>query len=428
MGLGLLLVASLGTGCDLIRCQWGRSEDANRSCSAQEEKDFVYDNLTDRYLFADQVPYLDLNAFETSEELLNEVKRTVQPRDRFSYIQTRVASEQAEAGVFGGLGARLSFWSGQGLLITRVFGTFPKEPATAASDAGLKRGEIIVSVEGEPVADLEGWEAFKALGPNEKGVTRTLEVLRPDGETYTVTVEKRPFAQYTTPVVRTYGDGIGYVLFESFLDRAKDELYEAFGVLRDAGVNRLILDLRWNGGGRGSTSRYLLGLIVGRDHEGEPAYVHRFNDEYDSCSNEYNLERKSHSLTNVIDVVIITGPGTASASELVWNSLRPYVHVQTVGSRTVGKPYGFYPYDFCGKVLRATNYRRENALGQSVPEEGIVPDCEAADTVTGPLGEPSDNLLGHALDLLRGRGCLQASWRGATIDPALDENGEPRVF
>ncbi len=404
-------------GCDLIRCQFGRSDDPDATCSVEEEKAFVLDHLRDRYLFADQVPALDPAGFDSAESLFSAAIGVVSPPDRYSFLEPRARSDQAAAGQFGGFGVRLSFWPGEGWLLVRVFGTHPPEPSTPASEGRLRRGDVIVAVDGQPLAALEFGPALAALGPDEDGVRRTLTVRRPDGSRFEVELEKRAFFLHTVPVSRVFGGGIGYVLFEAFLEKSEEELDEAFRQLRQAGTRRLVLDLRFNGGGRGTISRHLMNLIVGRARDGELSYRMRYNPQYEDCTEEFHFGQVDQGLEGVEEVVVIVSPGTASASELVWNGLRAQVPVRVVGSPSFGKPYGTYPNQFCGKVLRAVHYRRENAAGQSVPETGIPPDCLATDQVTGALGHPSENLLAAALALLDGRPCPQSLILDRPLEP-----------
>lgn len=403
-GLFLLqLSAACGSDC----CDaFGRADDPEATCSSEEAIRFVYDTLRDTYLYADQVPELDLSEFTSPEELLSRVRAMVEPQDQFSFMVSRVRSDDSRNGVISGsFGLRLVWVEGEGFLVSRVLGTFEREPPTPASEAGIGRGDLIVAVDGQALTGLDRSEAGALLGPGELGVTRTLDLIRPSGDLHSVTLEKGRFNEYTVPVVRTFEDGIGYVLFERFLSRSIAELDQAFAELRSLDLRALILDFRWNRGGVSTASQHLLGLVLGAQAEGLTAYSLQYNRRYSDCSPKFYYESKQQSLPGIEEVVIITGPGTASASELVWNTLRAYVPVRVVGVDTTGKPYGSYSYQFCGRVLNPINYRRENAEGQSVPIDGIQPDCEAFDLVTGELGNPSDNLLMEALSVIRTGQC-----------------------
>ena len=104
-------------------------------------------------------------------------------------------------------------------------------------------------------------------------------------------------------------------------------------------------------------------------------------------------------------VVVITGPRTCSASELIVNGLSPYAQVVTVGGTSCGKPYGFSPVESCGNVFSAVNFRSNNALGQANYDAGIAPTCAVADTFTGTLGDPAEALTGAALGYLQTGSC-----------------------
>jgi hypothetical protein len=73
---GLLVLALLSltlAGCDLLRCQFGRSADADERCAAEEAKTYVYDVLRDDYLFAEQISELDVDRLASPEALLDDV-------------------------------------------------------------------------------------------------------------------------------------------------------------------------------------------------------------------------------------------------------------------------------------------------------------------------------------------------------------------
>ncbi|MBX2812221.1 MAG: hypothetical protein KTR25_10440 [Myxococcales bacterium] len=402
----------LGSGCTTRECSFGRIEETPEACSLEEELDFVYDVLKDTYLFADQVPDLDLGQFSSSVELLSTITATVTPTDRYSFLLARQASDDRNDGfVPGDWGFRLGRYrladdpDSTHIFLTRVFGTYELEPSTPASEAGLLRGDRVLSIDGEVLADMGNSELSAALAPAKAVFQMYRESTQ---KTFSVTLEKGAFARYTVPVVRVFDGQTGYIFFDSFLSRSIQELDVAFAALRQFDITKLILDLRWNGGGRSDASQHLLGLIAGEGADGQLAYTLAFNERHADCSSVYDVafEKRTHSLPKLEEVVIITGPGTASASELVWNVLRAYVSVRVVGVESFGKPFGSFPYQFCDKVLSAINYRRTNAAGQSVPVEGIEPDCRLYDQLGGPLGSLSDNLLANALELTRSGQCL----------------------
>jgi hypothetical protein len=95
----------------------------------------------------------------------------------------------------------------------------------------------------------------------------------------------------------------------------------------------------------------------------------------------------------------LTTEDTASASELITNSLRPYIEVITIGGTTLGKPFGSVGRNFCGIVLNAMEIEYLNANGVSVAG-GLPADCFAADDLTRNFGLQSGSVEGMLLGAL----------------------------
>jgi hypothetical protein len=107
---------------------------------------------------------------------------------------------------------------------------------------------------------------------------------------------------------------------------------------------------------------------------------------------------------------VLTGSNTCSASESIINSLRGIgVQVVQIGSRTCGKPYGFYPEDNCGTTYFTIQFQGVNALGFGDYSDGFspqnsqgtqttpIPGCSVADDFTRALGNSNESRLAAAL-------------------------------
>ena len=140
--------------------------------------------------------------------------------------------------------------------------------------------------------------------------------------------------------------------------------------------------MRYNGGGLVSTAE-LLGDYLG-------GFA---NDSLVFSRTEFNADRAPENnstsyfsrLVNSIDIsrfIVIASRSTASASELVTNSLIPYADVWIVGDNTYGKPVGQVGIEFCDKILRPTSFKTTNANGNV--------DCAAEDILEVPVGDLSD--------------------------------------
>jgi C-terminal processing protease CtpA/Prc len=129
---------------------------------------------------------------------------------------------------------------------------------------------------------------------------------------------------------------------------------------------------------------------------------------------------------NLSRLVVITTRSSASASELVINTLRPYLPVVVIGNTTYGKPVGQYGFTFCDKVLAPVSFSIKNANNEGDYFDGIPPTCVAADDITHQLGDTAEGSFAEALTYLRTGACTARSeasnraWRRAVDD-------QPRV-
>ena len=94
---------------------------------------------------------------------------------------------------------------------------------------------------------------------------------------------------------------------------------------------------------------------------------------------------------------MITTRSSASASELIINSLRPYMPVTVIGDTTYGKPVGQYGFNFCDKVLVPVAFSLKNVNNEGDFFDGIAADCTASDDITHQLGDPAEASYAEAL-------------------------------
>ena len=357
-------------------------------CSVEDQNRRVDFNMRDYYLWYDQVPQVDLADYDAPESLIRDLR--VQPYDQFSFVTDQAESvETVEQGKNYALGYNFRYDAAGD---ARVIMVDPNGPAFAA---GLKRGDILVSLEGIQVDDLTQSIFDDLIGPRENPNTVELGIIEgATGERATLSLAAAEFdiasVLLDTYYTNTSYDGkIGYIIFTRFIETSDVELDAAFARLREENVTDLIVDLRYNGGGRTRIARKLASLIASPATDGELLIEYRLNDKYE----EFNFERIFEPEANALglqSVVFITSGSTASSSEIVINSLKPYINVRTVGTTTVGKPYITAPRDFCGKRMNALEGEGFNANGVSV-YGGIEADCFAQDDTSVDWGIVGDN-------------------------------------
>jgi C-terminal peptidase prc len=379
-------------------------------CTTLGQVTFVRDTMQDIYYWYKELPNPDPAGFSSPEAYLEAVRYT--PRDTsFSYITSKASSDAFYSeSQFIGVGLSFKQTSGTEL---RVAQTFPGSPA---AEAGLDRGDVLVSIGGKAVADLlRTGEINTIFGPDEIGVAVDLVWRSRQGQERSATLVKRLVTIPTvsaTEVVDSGRERVGYVFFRNFVTPSLNALDTAFTQLLQEGAGELVLDLRYNGGGLVSVAQHLGGLIGGKGTVGKVFVQFVHNDKNTSRDSSLLFEDLPQAL-GVPRLVVIATRGSASASEAVINGLRPFMSVAVVGDRTYGKPVGQYGFDFCDKVLYPVSFLVMNARGESNYFDGIPADCAAADDLDHAIGDTGEASLAEALHYLRtgqcsGRAAAQA--------------------
>lgn len=400
--LVLALAACGGGGSNPTTASTPAAPATTTQCSVQDEVSFVRTTMLQWYLWYDQLPDPDPAGFNSPEAYLQAVR--YQPFDSsYSYIADQAASEAFFSNSqFVGVGVSYRQVSASELRVTQVFAGGP------AAVAGLRRGDYLVTIGGIAVSDLLATgQIGAAFGANEQGVTVTIAWRTPGGQDLQATLTKAlvtiPTVSATT-VLDNGGARVGYIFFRNFVTPSTAALDTAFNQLLADGVTDLVLDLRYNGGGLVSVAQHLGGLIGGQGTAGEIFVKFRHNDKSSAQDSTELFESKPNTLELPRLVVITTG-GSASASELIINSLRPFMNVTVVGDRTFGKPVGQYGFDFCDKTLFPVAFATENALAQADYFDGIPADCAAADDLDHQIADPGEASLAEALYYLRRGRC-----------------------
>ena len=404
-----LAVATLG-GC--AEREGGGSGDAGGSadgardaddCSIEGRRAWVEAGMRDYYLFADAVPSVRLEAHDSDESLLEAMR--VEPPDRYSYLTDEARYDALfDEGMTFGFGWDFTRVDDETLLFSRVL------PGSPAERAGIVRGERLVAIDGEALAaflerPLE--ERDRTLGLPDTPTTIALGVESPDGTRREVSVGSESFPLVTVEaldVVEHAGTRVGYLRFASFLETSRAELDDAFDTLAAKDVGELVLDLRYNGGGRVDVAADLAGGIGGTVLAGKTFASFRRNERYAEFDVDIDFGQRFAAL-DLARVFVLTTAGTCSASELVINSLEPFINVVTIGEATCGKPFGTSPDRHCGRVLNALSVSFENAADVGGYVDGLAPDCRVDEDPRTPMGSAGDPLYDTALGFVTNERC-----------------------
>lgn len=304
-------------------------------------------------------------------------------------------------------------------------------PGSPAAAAGLHRGDLILSIANVPGLDVNNTTDLNAITAALSAKSIGMTLRRANGTTYAVNIAA---ANYTAnPVMKdtvyntSSGKKVGYLVFSVFTDsiNAKPKLDAAFDYFINQGITDLVVDLRYNGGGYVSTAEYLDNLIVPAAKSGAKMYTAFYNnklqnDQHPLLNTQFNIKpgefsqanntvlfskKKSLNLSSNRVIFIVTGR-TASASELTINNLRPHMDVKLIGTKSYGKPVGFFNIPINRYQLYITEFETKNAANQGgyyagmTPASADYPGYLSADDVTKDFGDPTEGLLSHALSYI----------------------------
>ena len=326
------------------------------------------------------------------------------------------------------------------------------KPGTPAEKAGLQRGDYFMTINNEEMNVDNINRLYQEMSKSHTlGIADFEESVVYNVALNVIVYEENPIL-LDTVYQDINGKKIGYFVYNFFARDSKDngigyekELNELFGKFSDEGIDELIIDLRYNSGGTIITAMALASMISGRSSDDILGY-----EEYNSLLSAY-FERRDGSdynkmyfldyivrtqgnrtvetvpvnkLSGLNRVYMIVSQGSASASELLINCLRPYMPVFLVGETTRGKNVGsslFYDEDDPDNDwgMLPIILKLSNRDGFSDYANGFTPDSEdlhelvitegrkqseyELDMDMKPLGDTNERLLAATLDMIFGK-------------------------
>jgi hypothetical protein len=424
--------------------------------SVSDENNFLRSYSNDTYLWYDEITDRNPNLYDDPLfyfDLLKTEERTASGRlkDEFHFtVPTDEWYAISEAGESVGYGVTFVILADEP---PREVVVAFSEAGTPADLAGLERGALILSVDGVDIDDEtdSGIDVLNAgLYPGDSGESHEFEILD-FGASVSRTIEMTSTGiTHSTvrnvQVLSTPTGEVGYLQFNDHSAPAEDALIDAVEQLNaGAGIDDLVIDLRYNGGGYLDIASEFAYMIAGPDRTDDLAFeTLQFNDKHPTINPvtgetlspiPFHSTAQGFSATlgtplptlDLARVFVLTGPDTCSASESIINSLRGIgVDVIQIGSTSCGKPYGFYATDNCGTTYFTIQFQGVNAVDFGDYAEGfspentvenpgaLVPGCSVLDDFSAPLGDPAEARLAAALEYREVPGtCPVASGRPA---------------
>ena len=407
--------------------------------------EFIYEGLRSEYLWENTINW---NAIDFKKEKDSHAffKRLIYKDDRWTSLTDNAeAWNQGFAGISTtyGFDLRFSYIGQTEELVAIVRYVYPGTPADRA---GIRRGDLLLKLNGGPIT-VKNYADFydKPTIVVNKGILKDKTLTaEPVGVAMTaVEMYQDPILKDT--VINKDGHRVGYLCYSDYTERSTAELIKVFTRFKTAGVTDVVLDLRYNGGGYVSTARALCSILAPEAamKKKERFLFKLWNENYMSYwkskgRNDELYETFVDTLginMNLNRLYILTGKGTASASELTLTGLTPYMDVVQIGDTTHGK--------FCGGIVLMPKhlwwdkdasyyqeiknwgmyvmiYKFSNKRNDEFPR-GFAPKYVVKEYLLElyPFGDERDPLLGKALELITGKQVAKA--RSRRIQPALRE-------
>lgn len=427
----------------VARCQNPRSGNdiygdpwPDQKGSYLHEKHWLRSWSNNTYLWYNEIQDRNPESYGLPTEYFKILKTTAttnsgNDKDNFHGFQDTDAYQQrASTGASSGYGASFYLINSSPPREIVVAYTEPNSPATSV---GLTRGAEILEVDGVKVIDGDADTLNNGLFPSEDGESHEF-VIRDLGSNTTRTVTMVSETVTSDPVqneqvFNTTSGNVGYMQFNSFGSViAEQELIDAFSNFSAQGVQDLVVDMRYNGGGFVYISSQMAYMVAGSAQtQGKTYEIYTFNDQhpdrdpingdpirpipfYSTPSDKATAPNNVLPSLNLNRVFVLSTGRTCSASEAFINGLRGIdVEVILIGDTTCGKPYGFYPTDNCGTTYFTIQFRGENDKGFGEYADGFVPSstdngqdfvkgCGVEDDFNHLLGDPNEALLAAALE------------------------------
>lgn len=248
----------------------------------------------------------------------------------------------------------------------RIVRTLPDNPA---SKAGALAGDIIYKINGEPVYSLEADDiATKLRGTS--GTEVELTVVR-DGEEKTFNFTREPINNVSAYVEYNGNTAIIHVTrFDTDTGTIVRDFTKEFG---EKGINKVILDLRDNGGGYVNAAKDLLSLWI----DSKAVLIQKSSKLPDDTTYAAHGQAK---LSDMKTIVLVNG-STASASEIVAGALKDYGKATIIGETTYGKGVVQQLVNLSnGTLLKVTTAHWYTPNGNTINGTGITPDIEIVRT------------------------------------------------
>lgn len=332
--------------------------------------------------------YVDsLDADKTIGTAIRSMMHSLDPYTDYFPEDKAAEYKQMMTGKYAGIGSIISYsFTRKRVIINEPYEGMP------AAEAGLKKGDIILSIDGESMAEKSTAYVSDHLR-GEPGTTMVMKIERPStGKKMTVKVQRRAIQMPYLPYYGMQKDGIGYINYNQYVENSAKDVRRAFIDLKKQGMKGLVLDLRNNGGGSVQEALQILNMFIPKGH-----HLLSMKGKVKNANSNYNTTVEP--IDTVMPIVVLVNEATASASEITSGTLQDYDRAVIMGTRTYGKglvqiPNVSLPYNGKLKLTTAKYY---------IPSGRCIQALRYKHTDNGYVAENVPDSLTHEFRTAAGR-------------------------
>ncbi|TXH22038.1 MAG: hypothetical protein E6Q95_02810 [Chitinophagaceae bacterium] len=363
--------------------------------------------VKDLYLWNDQVEKSDIDKKDFSDlsDLMKYVRnfsfetKFNRAVDQWSFAIKKNEWDKISSGIAGDFGVFVFFRNNADLRIRSV------EQNSPAGKAGLKRGWQIVKINNSTDINTSDNSIDFILDALYESSSITLTCKKEDGTIQDYTLNVAEYVEKPILMDSIYNEPsgkIGYVVVSTFLGTPVETFAEyerVFTKFSTEGVKKLIVDLRYNSGGYIYFQQLLTNYLMPSSAEGKVMMQQVYNQK-NSSSNSTTKVKKAGNL-NIENICFLVTGFTASASELLINSIQPYYpnKFNIIGQKTEGKPVGYMGYSVGEYYIFPVSFKNVNANNEGDFYDGLDLNFTRTDGIDKNWGDKTENLLANALSL-----------------------------